>query len=307
MEPAAIWGALAKMKTKLLESGMALCFLGGCGSKEPDCGSNATVSAVKANLKEHKNNRLIVYVFDNSEQYKMAIGEPFISRNINDDPDLKKLYEQRNNAKAKLRDALAVYFGLKKKCYKNELNIKNDAFTPYALSAYCGGLPNVVAEPDDVVRQFALYENTIHLNSQLLTDGALPKSLDAAQRTYYEGLKTAYKEAWSQVAEFAHKIESLNGQIIIERQRFPDKEARRKAQENTERRAKLESMWQKAISSAIYNLDVIRALSKDTDVRAVSCTAKFAVTVRDWGSAEGQANYMAQYTSDGKLYVEVGL
>ena len=60
-----------------------------------------------------------------------------------------------------------------------------------------------------------------------------------------------------------------------------------------------------AASSAVYSLDLIRTLSKDVDAKAVGCTAKVNLTVRDWVSIDFQTYYMRQYTSKGDLYVEV--
>jgi hypothetical protein len=145
------------MKTKLLASGMVLFFLGGCGSKEPDCGSNATVNAVKEIMKERPNNQLIDYVFNNSKKFQMLVGHA----------------------------------------------LKNPT-----------------------------------------EDGKASSDLI--------------------------------------------------------------SIRENAIKNATYSLDLIRTTSKDVDVKAVSCGAKLIVTVPDFGGAEMQTSYMVQYTSEGKLYVEMG-
>jgi len=49
-------------------SGMAICFLAACGAKQPDCGSNATISTLKEFFKKYPDNVLFEWGF--YEQHK---------------------------------------------------------------------------------------------------------------------------------------------------------------------------------------------------------------------------------------------
>jgi hypothetical protein len=297
VEPAAIWGALVKMKTKLLASGMALCFLAACGSKEPDCGSSETTSAIKELLKKRPNNKLITYVFNNAEEYKMLINERFIRRNIADDHVINNLIEQleqtSEQSMGQLEQLASKYYQLKQKCYKNEANI----FSVQTINRYCGELSDTA----DLGEQIAKSRNA------LFGDSSIYKGLDAAQKAYYDAIKNEFESIYKSIEAPTQKIKALRREIDVRRLRFNEEESQREVLENNERQAKIKDMRQNAIQGATYKPALIRTLSKDIDARAVSCIAQISVTVLDWGSADVQANYMAQYTSDDKLYVEIGL
>ena len=260
------------MKSKLLAGGMALCFLGGCGSQEPDCASGATINLVKEILKEHPVNEQINKIFNESEQYANVLATAFVPRNYVESSEIKHMNEQLEKAKAQLENEKTAYGKAYERCRYEQADPNACGTSLERLfnksGAYDYHYPN---NPFNTDRGIALAR----------------QKLDTAVNNIV-GLDNELRSArWKETYEFRNE------------------ELRRKQAEQDETRSKLMSAWEEAQKKITYNLDTIRTMSKNNETKAVACRAKLTIRVPDWGSAETQTNYTAQYTSEGELYVEI--